>query len=183
MAFGYTYRLEEPRDYAAVEALTREAFWNVYQPGCEEHFIIHSLRGKPSVACELNYVCEDASGQVCGHIFYTHTEVLAEDGTAHPVLSFGPISVHPEHQGKGIGASLIRLTMRKAREMGFPGLVITGNPAYYHRFGFRPASDFGIVFEDGSSFPELMACELQPHVMEQIRGRIQFSTAFSSIDQ
>ena len=183
MEFGYTFRLETPADYAAVEALTREAFWNVYQPGCEEHFIIHSLRGDPAVIHELNYVCEDASGLICGHIFYTHTSVIAGDGQVFPVITFGPISVHPEYQKKGIGSALIQMTMKKAAEMKFPGIVITGNPAYYHRFGFRDASDFGIVFEDGSSFPAFMACELEPDALAPIHGRIQFCPAFSSIDQ
>ncbi len=183
MEFGYTYRLEEPKDYALTEFLTREAFWNVYQPGCDEHFILHSMRNSAAVLRELNYVCEDENGVICGHIFYTRTNVAAQDGQVFPVISFGPISVHPDHQKRGIGSALIRLTMEKAKEMKHPGIVITGNPDYYHRFGFRPASDFGIVFEDGSSFPALMACELTPHALDPVHGRIQFCPEFSDIDQ
>ena len=92
MEHRYTYRLETPADWAAAEALTREAFWNVYKPGCDEHYILHIMRGKPAVAQELNYVCTEGAA-VRGHIFYTHTAVVTDQGDALPVLSFGPISV------------------------------------------------------------------------------------------
>lgn len=183
MEFGYTYRPEEPRDYAAAEALTREAFWNVYKPGCDEHFIMHIMRGSAAVIEELNYVCEDASGFICGHIFYTHAKVVSEDGTVYPVISFGPISVHPDYQKRGIGSALIRMTLEKAAEMQFSGVVITGNPKYYHRFGFREAAAYGIVADDGSSFPELMACELGEHRLDSVHGRLYFCPEFSNINQ
>ena len=79
MENGYTYRLETPSDYDATEMLTRDAFWNVYQPGCDEHFIVHRMRGNPAVVEHLNYVCLDG-GVICGHIFYTRTKVVSDDG-------------------------------------------------------------------------------------------------------
>ena len=136
-----------------------------------------------AVIDELNYVCEDAFGFICGHIFYTHAKVMADDGQVFPVISFGPISVHPDYQKKGIGSTLIQMTMKKAKEMKCSGIIITGNPEYYHRFGFRDASDFNIVFEDGSSFPAFLACELEPNALGQVHGRIQFCPEFSSIEQ
>ena len=181
MEHRYTYRLETPADWAAAEALTREAFWNVYKPGCDEHYILHIMRGKPAVAQELNYVCTEGEA-VRGHIFYTHTAVVTDQGDALPVLSFGPISVDPARQGQGIGSHLIRMTLRQAAEAGHAGVVITGNPAYYSRFGFRPASDFGIVDQDGASYPELMALELGPQRLAGIRGRHHFCPEFSDID-
>lgn len=183
MKFGYTYRLEEPKDYAATEALTREAFWNVYQPGCDEHFIVHRMRRSAAVIEELNYVCEDTSGLICGHIFYTHTKIVAENGIVYPVISFGPISVHPDHQKHGIGSALICMTMKKAAEMQYSGVLITGNPKYYHRFGFQDAAAYGIVAEDGSSFPELMAYELEEHRLDPVHGRLFFCPEFADIDQ
>ena len=180
--YSYIYRVETPSDYDAVEALTRDAFWNVYQPGCDEHFIIHSLRKSPAVAEHLNYICLDGDVPV-GHIFYTRTQVVAEDGRVFPVLSFGPISVAPSYQGRGIGSHLIHMTLEMAAKEGCPGVLITGNPGYYHRFGFRSASDFGITAEDGSSFPELMACELREGRLETVHGRLYFHPAFSDLDQ
>ena len=182
MNLHYLYRIETEKDFGEVENLTREAFWNVYQPGCEEHYILHVLRGDPVVIPELNMVCE-GQGRLVGHIFYTRSQVMGEDGGVYPVISFGPVSVLPDVQRQGIGSALIRKTLSLAAGMGFPGVVITGNPAYYGRFGFRPAIDFGIVYEDGSSFPAFMAMELVPGGLSDIRGRFSFATAFTRVDQ
>lgn len=178
----FIFRSETEKDYSAVEFLIREAFWNKYQPGCEEHYLLHILRGSESVIPALCDVCE-ADGEIVGHILYTHASIVCDTGETFPVITFGPISVRPDMQGKGIGAQLIRRTMARASEMGFAGVVITGNPAYYHRFGFRPASDFGILYEDGSSFPELMAAELHEGSLRAISGRIRFAPEYSSIKE
>lgn len=178
----YIFRPETEKDWAAVEFLTREAFFNKYQPGCEEHYLLHILRGEEAVMTQLCDVCE-LRGKIVGHIFYTHSAVVSGQGDSFPVLTFGPISVHPDEQGKGIGSQLITSTMARAAQMGFAGIVITGNPAYYHRFGFRPASDFGILYEDGSSFPELMAAELGEGRMSGAKGRITFAPAFSQMKE
>ena len=182
MTNKYTYRLETPLDYGSVEGVIREAFWNVYQPGCDEHFIVHKMRNNPAVVECLNYVCMDGD-IICGHIFYTKTKVVSDSGQVFPVISFGPISVLPDYQKKGIGSTLIRLTLDKAAKEGFSGVLITGNPKYYHRFGFRPAADFSIVADDGSSFPELMAYELGEGRLENIHGRLFFCPEFSDFDQ
>ena len=177
----YTYRIETPRDYAAVEALTREAFWNVYRPGCDEHFIVHILRGNANVVARLNYLCECGS-QVCGHIFYTAISIISDSGESFEALSFGPISVRPDLQRTGIGSQLIRRSFSDARAAGYKAVIITGNPAYYSRFGFRPAADFGIVDADGSSYPELMACELVEGGLSGVHGRVHLRPEFFDID-
>lgn len=174
------FRPETANDYAAVEFLTREAFWNKYKPGCDEHYLLHILRGDPAVVTGLCDVCE-MDGEIVGHILYTRAKVVSETGESFPVITFGPVSVRPDMQGKGIGSKLIRATMQRASGMGFAGVVITGNPAYYHRFGFRPASNFGILYEDGSSFPELMAAELSEGRLRGVSGRIRFAPAFSQL--
>lgn len=177
----YIYRLETPADFPAVETLTREAFWDVYQPGCDEHYILHIMRGDRDVITELNLVCE-MDGEIVGHIFYVRTNVVDENGTAHPVISFGPISVRPDVQHTGIGSEMIRRTFAMAKDMGFGAVTITGNPAYYHRFGFGPAGSHGIVMDDGRDIPELMAVELQPGALNGISGRMIFHPKFMNID-
>ena len=176
----FIFRPETENDYAAVEFLTREAFWNKYQPGCEEHYLLHILRGSSSVVPELCDVCE-MDGEIVGHICYTHSKVVSASGETFPVITFGPISVRPDMQGKGVGSTLIRSTMQRAREMGFGGVVITGNPAYYQRFGFRPASNFGILYENGASFPEFMAAELVEDGLSTVSGCTSFAPEFSAI--
>ena len=177
----YIYRNETPADFSAVEALTREAFWDVYQPGCDEHYLLHIMRGDEDVITGLNLVCE-MDGEIVGHIFYVHTHVLDASGAAHPVISFGPISVRPDVQRTGIGSEMIRRTFAMAKDMGFGAVTITGNPAYYHRFGFGPAADFGIVMDDGRAIPELMAVELIPGALNGVSGRMMFHPKFMGID-
>lgn len=175
-----TYRPETPRDYDAVEFLTREAFWNKYKPGCDEHYLLHTLRSSDAVVSELCEVCEE-DGEIVGHILYTRAVVTSDSGEVFPVLVFGPISVRPDRQGRGIGAQLITRTLARTRELGWRGVVITGDPAYYGRFGFRPASDFGILYEDGSSFPELMAVPLGEGRLSGVTGRIAFAPEYMNI--
>ncbi len=165
-----TLRPEEERDYRLVEHITREAFWNVYKPGCDEHFILHNLRGAPSFIRELDYVAE-ADGEVAGNIVYSRGTVADAAGTAHEVIGFGPVSVLPALQGRGIGARLIRHTLGLAREAGHRGVIIFGNPAYYHRFGFENAARFGITTADGANFDAFMALELRAGGLDGITGR------------
>lgn len=178
----FIYRPEHKNDYDATEFLTREAFWNKYRPGCEEHYLLHILRGDPAVAAELCEVCE-ADGEIIGHIFYTHAQVVSDAGAVFPVLTFGPVSVRQDMQGRGVGSCLILRTMARAASLGHCGVVITGAPAYYGRFGFRPASDFGIVYEDGSSFPELMAAELGNGRLCGVAGRVSFAPAYTQMKE
>lgn len=177
-----TFRPETPHDYDAVEFLTREAFFNKYKPGCDEHYLLHILRGSDVVVSELCDVCE-MDGEIVGHILYTHASVTSDSGEVFPVLVFGPISVRPDMQGQGIGSQLITRTLLRARALGWRGVVITGDPAYYGRFGFRPASDFHILYEDGSSFPELMAAELGEGRLSGVTGHIAFAPEYMNIEE
>ena len=167
-----TLRPEEERDYRLVEHITREAFWNVYKPGCDEHFILHNLRGAPSFIRELDYVAE-ADGEVAGNIVYSRGTVADAAGTAHEVIGFGPVSVLPALQGRGIGARLIRHTLGLAREAGHRGVIIFGNPAYYHRFGFENAARFGITLLPSTS------CNCSNRSMRLV-GAVAFTLARSS---
>ena len=134
-----------PEEYREAENLTREAFWNVYKPGCDEHFVLHQFRGRPEFVRELEYVMEEA-GNLVAHIMYCRAQ-LCTAGGAEEVMMFGPVSVDPTCQGQGYGSQLIRYTLEKAAEMGCGAVVITGNPEFYHRFGFESATRRGIYME------------------------------------
>lgn len=170
-------RPEIPTDYDEVEFLTREAFWNVYRPGCDEHLIVHSLRGSDQVLTALNHVAV-SDGRIIGHIFYTRGRVIAPDGSVREVSVFGPISVHPDVQRRGVGSALIRHTLALAAQLGFGGVAIEGNPAYYHRFGFTDAQRFGILTAEGKSMPELMAQELRPGGLDGVTGCLHFAPQY-----
>ena len=132
-------RLERETDYREVENLVREAFWNVYRPGCTEHLVLHNLRNATCFVPELDYVVEE-KGRIIAQIAYAKGRLETEDGRVVDSLLFGPVSVLPEWQGRGVGSRLIEFTLARAKALGFPMVVITGNPAYYCRFGFVPAA-------------------------------------------
>ena len=104
--FDYTIRLETPADYAEVEALTREAFWNVYRPGCLEHYVLHCLRNDPDFVPELDFVLEK-DGRIIGHVVFVRAEIRTDDGRSIPIMTFGPISIAPDYQRQGYGKILL----------------------------------------------------------------------------
>lgn len=170
-------RLETEKDYRTVEEITREAFWNLYVPGCDEHLLVHKIRTHPDFIPELDFVAE-LNGQVVGNIMYSHSKVIDEHGHEHGVITFGPVSVLPAFQKQGIGAALIKHSAKIAAEMGFCAIVIYGFPEYYHKLGFKSASEFGISRADGKFAKALMAMELTEHAFDHVSGRFFESTTF-----
>jgi putative acetyltransferase len=134
---------ESEKDYFEVENLTREAFWNIYQPGCSEHLIVHNLRTDVSFVPELDYVVK-VKNKVVANIVYSKGSIELDRGGKMEVLLFGPVSVHPDYQCKGYGRIIINFTLNKAKQLGYPAVVITGSPEYYVGFGFESASKYGI---------------------------------------
>lgn len=162
-------RREREDETRAVEELTREAFWNVYAPGCSEHYLLHGMRRSAAFIPELNMVAE-RDGRLVGHIAYARTAIALDAGDECPVITFGPVSVLPAYQQTGIGSALIETTKEMAREMGFSAILILGDPAYYHRFGFVPAEVYGIRNAEGRYADALQALELQPGALAGATG-------------
>ena len=172
-----TFRLETPADYRAVEALTRDAFFNQYQPGCDEHYLAHVLRDAPAFVPQLDFVAE-GSGQLVGNIMYTRARVLLDAGGELQVLSFGPLSVLPAFQGQGVGSRLVRHTQEQARALGFCAILIYGDPAFYGRVGFAPAETYGIATPQNEYRAALQACELTPGALANAAGRFVEAEAY-----
>lgn len=173
-----TLRLEQPQDFRRVEELTREAFWDNFCPGCDEHYLAHILRDYEDFIPELDYVAEiseegGAEPVLAGNIMYCKAYIETEHGDRYPVLSFGPISVLPLYQNKGIGSALIKHSKMIAKELGYKLIVIYGDPAYYHRFGFVAAENYGIKGKDGYFSPALQICELHSNALSEISGTFQ----------
>ena len=141
----YTIRKETAADYRAVENLTREAFWNVYRPGCTEHFVLHQFRDRPEFVKELD-LCLETAGQIIGHVMFVRAEIAADDGIILPIMTFGPISIHPDFQRRGYGKILLDYALEKAAQMGVGAVCMEGNIAFYGNCGFDIASKSGIHY-------------------------------------
>lgn len=164
-----TIRPETESDDRAVENLTREAFWNVYRPGCMEHYVLHCFRTDPAFVPELDLVME-LDGTLIGHIMYARSEIACSDGRALPIMTFGPISIAPEYKRQGYGKCLLDYSMEKAKEMGAGALAITGNILFYGKSGFVPAKSKGIRYADDPDASYLLIKELTPGFLSGISG-------------
>lgn len=142
-----TFRLETPNDYREVENMVRESFWNVYRPGCLEHFVLHELRSNPDFVKELDYVMEK-DGKIIGQNIFMRAQINADDGRNIPVLAMGPICITSELKRQGYGKMLLDYTLEKAKEMGFGAMCFEGNIDFYSKSGFTYASKFGIRYHD-----------------------------------
>lgn len=172
MKNDYTIRLETPADYNTVENLTREAFWNVYRPGCLEHYVLHMFRNRPEFVNELDLVLE-IGGQIIGHVMFVRAEITTDDGRSLPIMTFGPISIHPDYQRKGYGKILLDYALDKAAEMGVGAVCMEGNIDFYGKCGFDVASKIGIHYyaeprED--VVPYFLLRQLQEGFLEGVTG-------------
>ncbi len=138
-------RLEKKEEYREVENLIREAFWNVYRPGCSEHYVIHVLRDDPAFVKELDFVMEK-SGSLIGQNMFMRTRIDSDDGRTIPVLTMGPICVAPDLKRKGYGKKLLDYSLDRAGELGFGAVLFEGNIAFYGKSGFDYARSFGIRY-------------------------------------
>ena len=170
-------RKERPEDHWIVENLTREAFWNLHVPGCDEHWLVRKLRDSEDFLPELDFVAE-ADGQIVGSILFSRSRVAGPNNENFETITFGPISVLPSCQRQGLGRALIEHGLKRARERGHSAAIIFGNPAYYGRFGFRPGKDFGIRTADGKYAAALQALALVPGALNGVSGRFLESETF-----
>lgn len=173
----FEIRLERAEDYRAVEYLTREAFWNHHVPGCDEHYLAHVLRKSDCFVPELDFVAV-RDGEILGNIMYTRAKVLCDTGEIVPALSFGPLSVLPRWQGKGVGSALVRHSLKRAGALGYAAVLIYGDPAYYSRLGFLAAETFGIGTADDQYADALQALELVPGALRGKSGRFAEDHAY-----
>ena len=171
----YTIRLERSEEHRDVEALVREAFWNVYRPGCSEHYVIHVLRDDPAFVKELDFVMEQ-DGRLIGQNMFMKTVIQADDGRVVPVLTMGPIGILPELKRHGYGKALLDYSLEKATELGFGAVLFEGNIDFYGKSGFDYASKFGIRYHDlpedaDASF--FLCKELVPGYLDGVTGVYQ----------
>ncbi|MCQ2454527.1 MAG: N-acetyltransferase [Clostridia bacterium] len=157
-------RLEKPEDYREVENLVRESFWNVYRPGCLEHYVLRHLRNDPDFVPELDFVMEK-DGRIIGQNVFVRAKIDADNGKSIPVMTMGPICISPELKRQGLGKMLLDFSLEKAKEYGCKAVCFEGNILFYGKSGFDFASKFGIRYhglgegEDSSFFLLKELCE------------------------
>lgn len=175
-------RNENEKDYRIVEEITREAFWNLYVPGCNEHYLAHQLRKSTDFIPELDFVAilED---QIVGNIMFSKSYIMDLEGNQFDVITFGPISILPSYQNQKIGSALLKYSIGQASQLGYSAILIYGDPDYYQRFGFRPAKDFGIANGEGRYPVAHMALELQEGALKGIHGKAYESSVFQISDK
>ena len=168
-------RPEKEEEYREVEYLVRESFWNVYRPGCSEHFVIHVLRNDPAFVKELDFVMEQ-DGKLIGQNMFMRTIINADDGRDIPVLTMGPIGITPELKRHGYGKKLLDYSLDQATAMGFGAVLFEGNIGFYGKSGFDYARNFGIRYHDlpeGADDSFFLCKELIPGYLNGITGVYQ----------
>lgn len=173
-----TIRKVDKTEFYQTENLTRETFWNLYSPGCSEHFILHNLRLSDAYIEDLDLLVVK-EGDIIGHIISTKAQIRDNQNKVYEVLCVGPLSVSNEFQNKGIGTALLNYSIDKAAQLGFSGMILFGNPEYYSRFGFKDAGTYKITTKDGLNFPPFMGLELAPKNFEKMTGRFFEDMAFT----
>ena len=168
----YIIRLEKPEEYRCVEHLVRESFWNVYRPGCLEHYVLNQLRKDPAFVPELDLVMEK-DGQIIGQNMFMRAVIKADDGRNIPIMTMGPICIHPDFQKKGYGKQLLDYSLEKATQLGCGALCFEGNIHFYGKSGFTYASTFGIRYHglpEGADASFFLCKELIPGYLKDITG-------------
>ena len=171
-----------PKDYRITESITRETFWDLFKPGCNEHLVLHNLRNSNNYIANLDLVALSEKN-IVGHIIISKANVLDLQNMEHQVLCVGPISVIQEFQKKGIGSKLLNETIAIAKELGYSAMLLFGHPNYYQRFGFVNAQNYGITTKEGMNFEPFMVLELYPNALAAVKGKFYEDKAFEIKEQ
>ena len=165
-------RLERKEEHREVENLIRESFWNVYRPGCSEHYVIHVLRDDPDFVKELDFVMEK-DGLLIGQNMFMKAVIKVDNGEELPILTMGPICITPELKKKGYGKILLDYSLEKAAELGYGAVCFEGNIEFYGKSGFTFAREYGIRYHglpDGADDSFFLCKELIPGYLDDITG-------------
>lgn len=168
----YIIRLENNNEHREVENLVRESFWNVYRPGCMEHYVLHQLRNDPAFVPELDFVMEK-DGKLIGQNMFMRAFITADDGRDIPIMTMGPICISPEFKRKGYGKKLLDYSLEKAAELGAGALCFEGNIDFYGKSGFTYAREFGIRYHglpEGADDSFFLCKELKTGYLDGITG-------------
>ena len=150
--------------------------WNVYRPGCLEHFVLHELRNDADFVKELDFVMEK-DGEIIGQNIFMKAKIMADDGREIPILTMGPICIKNDLKRQGYGKFLLDYSLEKATELGFGAICFEGNINFYGKSGFTFASEKGIRYHglpEGADSSFFLCKELKNGYLDGITG--EYST-------
>ncbi len=176
-----TIRNEKETDYERVEEITRKSFWNLYIPGCNEHYLVHVMRSHKDFVPELDLVIE-VDNQIIGNIMYTKAKLVDESGEEKEILTFGPVCIIPEYQRMGYGKMLIKHSFEQAVSLGYDVIVIFGNPSNYVSLGFKSCKKNNICLENETFPAAMMVKELKPQALDG-RKWVYYDSPVMKIDE
>jgi putative acetyltransferase len=174
-------RNEIKADYETIETITRRAFWNLYVPGCDEHYLVHIMRSHKDFIPALDFVIE-IDGTLIGNIMYTKAKLVDEKKEEKEILTFGPVSILPEYQRMGYGKMLMEHSFQKATALGWDTVVIFGNPANYVSSGFKSCMRYNVCLENDVYPSAMMLKELKPGMLDG-RKWFYYDSPVMSIDK
>ena len=164
-------RAEQASDAGAIREILESAFESPAEAG-----LVEALRQQADPFVAL--VAVDGA-EIVGHILFT--PVTIGDHREMNALGLAPMAVAPDHQRSGIGSSLVQAGLDNCRDLGCGAVVVLGHPEYYPRFGFVPASRFGLGSEYDVPDEVFMAQELRPGFLDQVSGTVRYHPAFAEI--
>ena len=176
---------KKKEEYREVENLVRESFWNVYRPGCQEHYILQQLRNDPAFVHELDFVMEK-DGKLIGQNIFVRAMIKADNGSDVPIMTMGPICITPALQRKGYGKILLDYSLEKAKELGCGAVCFEGNIDFYSKSGFSYASAYGIRYHglpEGADASFFLCKELIPGYLSDITGEYAAPKGYSACDE
>lgn len=175
-------RHENENDYRIVEEVAREAFWNLYFPGCAEHVVVNKMRKSKDFMPELSFVIE-VNGKIAGAIFYTHSKIVSDDNKEFNTISFGPVFISPEFHRMGLGRKLITHSIDVAKKLGHKAITTLGYPYHYEPYGFVGGKKYNISMEDGKFYKGLLVLPLYDGVLDNISGYAVFSEVLDATEE
>jgi len=175
-------RHERPEDYKRVEEITREAFWNLYFPGCSEHYVIHQMRQHNDYIKDLSFVIE-VDGEIVGSIFYSKSKIVTNNSDLVHTVTFGPVSISPKMHRMGLGKKLIEYTIKRAKDDGHKAILTLGYPYHYAPYGFKGGKNYDISMPDGKFYKGLLILPLYDGALNGISGYAEFSDVFTEPDK
>ena len=174
-------RNEKEADYQIVEEITRKSFYNLYVPGCVEHYLVHIMRDHEDFIPELDFVIE-VDDQIIGNIMYTKAKLVDESGEEKRILTFGPVCIMPEYQRMGYGKMLMEHSFEQAIALGYDVIVIFGNPGNYVARGFKSCKKYNVCLENGTYPAAMMVKELKTGALDG-RKWIYYDSPVMNIDE